>query len=622
MPTKRISSARVLVFLHDITMIPIAWLGAYWLKFNLSIIPSNFLKHALIALPIVLIAQTFASITLGLYRGIWRFSSLPDLLRIFKAVIVGMAIAALSLFILTRLQGVPRSVFPLYAMLLVFLWGGSRFIYRLVKEQTNMISEHTQRVLIVGAGNAGESLARELLKMRNQQFYVAGFVDDRAKTHGQAIHGIRVLGQTSEIAKLVAKYNIQLILIAIPSIRSANMRRIVSYCENAKVPFRTLPTLSDLTSGRVTVNTLRDVSLDDLLGRDPVNIDWQAIGSRITEHTVLVTGGGGSIGAELCRQIAKLNPERLIVIENCEYNLYKLEHDLHQEFPDLHLIVYLQDVTDRNGINTIFAKHQPEFVFHAAAYKHVPLLETQLHAAIHNNLMGSENVARAADQFNTQVFVLISTDKAVRPGNIMGATKRAAEVFCQNFNAQSDTHFITVRFGNVLGSTGSVVPLFKQQLQRGGPLTVTHPDVTRYFMTIKEAAQLILQAAFIGQGGEIFVLDMGESIKINYLAEQMIRLSGKEIGHDIEIQYIGLRPGEKLHEELFLERESLMSTVHEKILKAQHLTMAWSELEEILVRIKEYNHDNQTTSVLKELIKLVPEYRQQVDMNLKKESLV
>jgi FlaA1/EpsC-like NDP-sugar epimerase len=335
-------------------------------------------------------------------------------------------------------------------------------------------------------------------------------------------------------------------------------------------------------SGQVTLNQLREVSIDDLLGREPVALDWQAIESELRGKKVLVTGAGGSIGSELCRQIARLQPALLILLDSGEFNLYSIEMELSKNFSRLRISRCLNDVADRPAIEKVFAEFRPEVVFHAAAYKHVPMLEDQVREAARNNVLGTRIMAEVADSFGCEAFVMISTDKAVNPANVMGTSKRAAEVFCQNLNKRSQTRFVTVRFGNVLGSAGSVVPLFKQQIESGGPVTVTHREITRYFMTIPEACQLILQASVMGDGGEIFVLDMGEPIKIAYLAEQMIRLSGKVPGEDIDIAYTGLRPGEKLYEELFHEKEALESTHHEKILLARHREFDWQRLTEIL----------------------------------------
>jgi len=361
------------------------------------------------------------------------------------------------------------------------------------------------------------------------------------------------------------------VLIAIPSATNAQMQRVVHLCEKAGVDFRTLPKVKDLMSGRVGAQALREVAIEDLLGRDPVSLDWQRIEQAIKGRMVLVSGAGGSIGSELCRQIARLNASALVLVENNEYNLYTIERALKKDHPELLIYACLGDVCDEKAIENIFARFTPDIVFHAAAYKHVPMLERQLREAVHKNVIGTRNLALAADRHGCATFVMVSTDKAVNPANIMGSTKRLAEMLCQFLNQRSATCFITVRFGNVLGSAGSVVPLFQEQIRGGGPVTVTHPEITRYFMTIPEAAQLILQSTAMGKGGEIFVLDMGEPVKIRYLAEQMICLSGGVPDEDIDIVYTGLRPGEKLYEELFYSREQFHATEHEKIMLASSM---------------------------------------------------
>ncbi len=601
---------RWLVFFHDVVMIPIAWGLAYWLRFNLGKIAPSFVEQALHILPIVIPVQAVFYWIFGLYRGIWRFASLPDLIRIVKVVISGVLVTILILFLNAQLVAIPRSIFPLYALLLIAFLGGSRVCYRWLKDHVEIARkrEQAQRVLIVGAGQAGEGIVRDLQRHANKEYHAIGFVDDRRAKRGQEIHGVRVLGRTSDIPALVEQLGIHLIIIAMPSARSAEMRRIVDYCEISGVPFRTLPSIQNLASGSVKIDALRAVSLEDLLGRDTVSLDWDGIRSSVENKVILVSGGGGSIGAELCRQIARLTPRQLVVIEQNEFNLYQLMTELTKTFPELPIAGHLLDVADRVGVNHIMQQQHIDMVFHAAAYKHVPMLENQLRVAVRNNILGTQVLAEAAVANQVNKFVLISTDKAVNPVNIMGATKRAAEIFCQNYGLHTQTQFITVRFGNVLGSAGSVVPLFKQQIEAGGPVTVTHPEITRFFMTIPEATQLILQSAVLGKGGEIFVLDMGEPIKIRYLAEQMILLAGLTPEQDIEIKYTGLRPGEKLYEELFHEAEPLLATTHEKIMQAKYRERDWNDLMHCLTELAQACESNQTDVLQQLLVKLVPEY--------------
>ncbi len=593
------------VFAHDLIVIPLAWLGAYWLRFNLDTIPAEFRKAAFMALPVVIIVQTAMFWSFGLYRGVWRFASVPDLIRIIKVALAGVLLSSLSLFVINRLDAIPRSVPLLYGLLLIMFLGGSRFVFRWFRDYGYLLKG--KRVLIVGAGEAGENLVRDLLR-RHHDFQPVAFVDDKIGNRGKEIQGVRVVGTLNDIPTVVQQYAVELVIIAMPSVKAEIIRRVVKLCEDAQVEYRTLPSVNDLTQGRVLVDALRQVSLEDLLGRDPVTLEWEKITEGIEDKSILVTGGAGSIGSELCRQIAMLKPKILIVVDQNEHQLYELRLAISAAFSDLNCAYFLEDITDRVALQRIFREFSIELVFHAAAYKHVPMLESQIRVAIRNNTIGTQILAEEAVQAGVKKFVLISTDKAVHPANIMGATKRAAEIFCQNFNAHANTAFITVRFGNVLGSAGSVVPLFKRQIEEGGPVTVTHPEITRYFMTIPEASQLILQATVMGQGGEIFVLDMGESIKIVELATQMIKLAGHVPGEDIEIVYTGLRPGEKMFEELFHEREALSATHHPKILQAQHRSEEWDALllkcNELQSGIDGCNDEN----ILSLLLELVPEF--------------
>jgi len=598
---------RAAIFIHDLLMIPIAWFAAYWLRFNLDRIPHEFLGPAISMLPVMLLAQGGMFWYFGLYRGVWRFASLPDLIRIVKAAVAGVSIAAVTIFVLTRLILVPRSVFVLDGILLVLLLGGPRFVYRWIKDR-HLYGQVGKKVLIVGAGRAGEMLVRDLLRDPDRTYQPAAFVDDDAGKRHKDIHGIPVSGTIDEMPTIAADLGVELILIALPSATAAQMRHVVGACESSGVHFRMLPRMQDLVTGQVGIKELREVKLDDLLGREAVSLDWQAITQGTQGKTVLVSGGGGSIGSELCRQIARLSPAQLIIFEQSEFNLYAIELELRREFPALSLQIILGNVTDSIAVSRALETYRPNVIFHAGAYKHVPMLEDQVRAAVMNNVFGTRMLASLADKYGCETFVMISTDKAVNPGNVMGATKRVAEIYCQGLNAHSKTHFITVRFGNVLGSAGSVIPLFQKQIAAGGPITVTHPEITRYFMTIPEAAQLILQASVIGQGGEIFVLDMGEPVKISYLAEQLILLSGKKPGEDIEIVYTGLRPGEKLYEELFHEAEQLVDTGHPKIMLARSRPIDVDDMERIFAELVKACDANAEPQLRQLLRALVPEH--------------
>ena len=599
--------ARTVIFIHDLVMVALAWLGAYWLRFNLSVPPAPELPTALTWLPLVVLVQAVIFRLIGLYRGIWRFASIPDLVRIGKASCLGISIVAAALFVVNRLHGVPRSVIPLYPVLLLLLLAGPRLLYRIWKDRGAALSSG-QRALVVGAGKAGEMLVRDLLRARDARFVPVCFVDDDPRKKGSEIHGVRVKGRSEQIPKLVERLGIEAILLAIPSATDKEMRRIVEICETTGVPFLTLPSVQDMLSDQLAGN-LREVSIEDLLGRAPIRLDRKAVQAHVEGNRLLVTGGGGSIGSELCKQIARFKVAELVVFERCEFNLYLIEQQLRRAFPDLCLTAVLGDVTDRLAVERAIARHRPKVIFHAAAYKHVPLLQHQVRQAVRNNLVGTRIVAEAAMAAGVEEFVLISTDKAVRPTNVMGATKRAAEMLVQSLNGVGSTRFITVRFGNVLDSAGSVVPLFREQIRAGGPLTVTHPEVTRYFMTIPEACQLIMQAAAVGRGGEIFVLDMGEPIKISYLAEQMIRLSGKRPGEDIRIEYIGLRPGEKLTEELFLEDERPMPTAHSKLQLAKPIALDHRVVRRRVAELAEACRLSEEPAILRKLAALVPEFQ-------------
>jgi FlaA1/EpsC-like NDP-sugar epimerase len=601
--------SRTAALSHDLLAIPLAWFAAYWLRFNLETIPPAFFQTALNILPVIVAVQGVVFIIFGLYRGVWRFASIPDLVRIVKAVFFGVLASLALIFLLTRMQHVPRSVIPLYSLLLFSILAGNRLIYRWLKDYPTH-KYGGKRVLIVGAGEAAELLVRDMLRHRDKHFVPVAFVDDGQNKIGRELHGIRVVGNTGEIPVLVQKLKIDLVLIAIPSLTSEKMRRIVEMCERSNIPFRTLPKFEDLVSGQVSTTALREVSIEDLLGREKVELDWNLIHSGLSGKTVMVSGGGGSIGSELCRQIANLAPASLIIFERSEFNLYRIVKDLGNSFPQMQPIGVLGDVCDRQAVENTLKKYSPNIIFHAAAYKQVPILQNHPREAVRNNVFGTIVLSEAADRYDCEKFVFISTDKAVNPTNILGYSKRLAELYCQSMDQTSKTRFISVRFGNVLGSDGSVVQLFREQISQGGPVTITHPEITRYFMTIREACQLILQVAVIDGQGDVFVLDMGEPVKISYLAEQMILLSGREPGVDIDIKYIGLRPGEKLHEELFYSNEIDEKTANEKILRARHNSVRIDKLNETINLLKdgvEDYDDDKIQLILAEAVPLIAE---------------
>lgn len=514
----------------------------------------------LVAVPV----QSLAFYWFGLYRGIWRFASMPDLVRITKAVAVGTAIVLFIVFLYNRLELFPRSAIILYPMLLVAGLGTPRLFYRWFKDRRiGRTRTQLKRTLIVGGGRAGELLVRDVVS--RGVYLPLGIVDDDPKKIGGDIQGIRIYGNTRKLDQLIPEFNIDCVLIAIPSASHELLRRVSEACIAQKVECRTLKNLTEINDQKDKALKLRDIQIEDLLDRDPVELNLTDVTELLTDRVVLVSGAGGSIGSELCRQIIRFNPRELILVEVSELNLFNVKQSLCALNLDVSVSYYLADVKNRKRMSGIFEGHRPDVVFHAAAYKHVTLVEENPAEGVANNVHGTRVIADLSVALGVERFVLVSTDKAVNPTNIMGITKRAAEIYCQSLNSQSDTKFMTTRFGNVLGSGGSVVPLFRSQIAEGGPVTVTHPEVTRYFMTISEATQLILQAAALGDGGEIFVLDMGKPLLIRHLAEQMIRLAGLEPGRDIEIRYTGLRSGEKLHESLFHEFENAIGTKHPKI---------------------------------------------------------
>ena len=557
-------ASRWQVILFDALMVVVAWFLSYWIYFNLGTIPQKYFNHAVTMLPLVVLCHSAMSIGFAVPRGAWRFTSTHDIYPIVMSVCGGIAVSGFVGFLLTRLEFIPRVLFLVYGVLLIGLLSSCRLLYR---------SYHTpslqggagKRVLIIGGGVAGNMLVIDLKNSTPLLYKAVGILDDNPRLKGSHIQGIRVLGTCSSLPQLTQGLHIEQVLIAMPSATTEEMSRIVDYCLDAEISYLTLPKVQEILDGTARSRDLRPVALDDLLGRNPISLDIDLISSSLRNKNVLITGAGGSIGSELCRQVIQLGPASLILLEQNEFNLYTIAQEIESMQCDIPLHARLGDVCDEPGIRLVFAQYEPDIVFHAAAYKHVPSLQGQVREAVRNNLVGTEVMARISCESGCKQFVLISTDKAVNPTSIMGATKRMAEILVQALNVDSEVAFITVRFGNVLGSAGSVVPLFKKQIEAGGPVTVTHPDVTRYFMTIAEACQLIMQASAIGQGSEIFVLDMGSPVSIDFLARQYIRMAGSVPGRDIEIVYTGLRPGEKLAEELFHDDEKLSETVHHQI---------------------------------------------------------
>ena len=592
---------KALVFFHDLAASCAAWFLVVFVRFNFEIPPSETYNTIVSALPVVLLAQSSMNVSFGLYKGIWRFASLQDILNIIKSAIFGIAIISVILFITNRLEFIPRTTIILYPLFLIGFLTTPRFAYRIFKDKSLRLSRSASiRTLIVGAGMAGESIARDML--REAYYNPIGFIDDDANLRGSVIHGVPIIGGVLNIPHLVKEFDIQLIIIAIPTASASQMRVIIEQCSLTTVRFLTLPKLNDIVEGSVDLGLMREVSIDDLLGREQIGLDWAQMEAFLSKKRILVTGGGGSIGKELCRQLLKINLSSLTIIDQSELGLHELKHDL-SSHSNAEVNFVLGDVCDETLLENLFKIRHFDVVFHAAAYKHVPMLQNQARVAVSNNVLGTESIARISSEHGVSNFVLISTDKAVKPTNIMGASKRFAELIVQSLNTKSETRFMVVRFGNVLNSTGSVVPLFEKQIAKGGPVTVTHPEATRYFMSIPEACQLIMEASSVGVGGEVFVLDMGEPVRITFLAEQMIKLSGRSV----DMIFTGLREGEKLEEELFFDFEQLQETKNEKLFLANVESLSWNVVSDKLTEVRSAANDfdeEKIVGILKEIAQL------------------
>ena len=613
----------------------LAHVGFFWLSLFLSFVVLNSMQVGPWFGPLFwntfLILCAIKLVIYGIFRqyqGWWRYVSVSDLFSIIKATHICLVLEIVGYYLLMwafNPNGMTVDKAPLIAQLdvavLVADWVatictvcGSRLLIRLYFEENQQVDTgRLTRILIVGAGNAGETLLREIRRMNVLKYEVVGFIDDNPRKRGIRIHGVEVIGNTSGIRKIAKEKSIDELVIAMPSANRKELRHVIAQCEGANLKFSTVPDLVSIASGKVAVSQMRDVDIKDLLGRDPVTLDIEKISTFLNNKVVMVTGAGGSIGSEMCRQICNFGPKKLLLVEQAENPLFHIEGELRKNYPSVIMVPVICDISEQARVEQVFREHKPEVVIHAAAHKHVPLMEANPGEAFKNNVAGSRNVAFAADKFNAKNFVMISTDKAVNPTSIMGSSKRFAEMVIQCLNTHSKTDFITVRFGNVLGSNGSVVPIFKKQIEEGGPVTVTHPDMQRYFMTIPEASQLVLQAATMGKGGEVFLLDMGEPVKIADLAREIITLSGFRPDEDIEIKYTGMRPGEKLFEELSIAGEDMKPTPHPKIAVWQNIPADETELheaiQELLSIANSADHD-QIVSVIK---RIIPEYVGDVD---------
>lgn len=601
---------KVLLIVLDIIFINLSSFLALWLRFNMKIsdIELWYVDSIVSAALVNTVGTVLIFAVLKLYSSLWRFASIKELVYVIEGCIASILLNIFFYFF--TYKSIFRSYFLLYGASLFLLTCVSRFSYRLVRllYRSNIHGRHVRNTMIIGAGEACNVVMKELELSTELDARICCVIDDDVKKQGTYIHGVKVVGGRDKILEYAERYAINEIIVAIPSASKVEQRKILAICQQVQgCELKILPGVYQLVNGEVSVSKLRNVEIEDLLGRDPIQITTEKIGRYVSDKVVLVTGGGGSIGSELCRQIAANGVRQLIIFDIYENNAYDIQQELKRTYPNLDLVVLIGSVRNGRKVNSVFEKYRPDIVYHAAAHKHVPLMEDSPNEAIKNNVFGTYKVALAADRYKTSKFVLISTDKAVNPTNIMGASKRMCEMIIQVFNNRSKTEYVAVRFGNVLGSNGSVIPLFRKQIEEGGPVTVTHPDIIRYFMTIPEAVSLVLQAGASAKGGEIFVLDMGKPVKIADLARNMIRLSGLKEGVDIEIKYTGLRPGEKLYEELLMEEEGLKGTENELIHIGRPLEF---QEEEFLKDLEElYQEAYAETDQMKRIVKkIVPTY--------------
>ena len=594
----------ILIVIDAISVI-LALYGSLVLRFN-GLIEKQYLHHAN-ALVIIVVALSVIIFSLNrLYHSLWQFASVIELKNILIATLLS-SFVNIALFEVTG-NKLPRSCYIIYFLLLTMFVGGSRFSYRLIrlmkKDFPTKEKRELEKVMIVGAGEAGEKIYREIYTSQNIYKEVVCFIDDDKTKIGRRIHDVLIYGGRHDIQEACDKYKIDEILVAMPSIDQKEMAEILNICKDTKCKIKKLPGIYQMVNGDVHLSDFKEVEVQDLLGREPIEVNLSEIMDYVTDQVVMVTGGGGSIGSELCRQIAAAKPKQLIIVDIYENNAYDIQLELKHDYPQLNLETMIASVRNTDKVNDLFKKYHPDIVYHAAAHKHVPLMEDSPNEAVKNNVFGTLNVARACDQYKTKRMILISTDKAVNPTNVMGATKRMCEMIVQTINKQSQTEFVAVRFGNVLGSNGSVIPLFKKQIKAGGPVTVTHPDIIRYFMTIPEAVSLVLQAGAYAKGGEIFILDMGKPVKIADMARNLIKLSGYEPDIDIKIEYTGLRPGEKLYEELLMKEEGLQDTPNKLIHIGKPIELDEDSLFDRLDHLKDeaYKETNDIRTLIKEIV--------------------
>lgn len=615
---------RKLIFiLADTICISFSLIAAIWLKFD-KLEPQH-IHYLLFIIPMLVPVGLACFWSLGLYNRTLRFTSLPDMVAVFTAVTGYSMLKFISIFFLEAFPSL-SAVFVIDWMLNLILIGSLRIAPRVLLNIVEMspfrcwlfnrTNERAKRVLIVGAGQGGESILREIKRNINLPIDVVGLIDDDPKKKDQIIHGVKVLGATESLAEIARKFSADEIIIAIPSASGAELRRIVKLCQNTNVRFKTLPGLQDIIGGKLVSLQLRDIAIEDLLRRPPSEINLAEIAAYVTNKTVLVTGAGGSIGSEICRQILPFQPEKLLLLGHGENSIFKTHQELlgSAKLGNTVLIPIITDIQDREKIGHLFQAHRPEIVFHAAAHKHVPLMELNPEEAVKNNVLGTRNLVDASHNAGVERFVMISTDKAVNPTSVMGASKRVAEMILKCYARRSPTRFVAVRFGNVLGSRGSVIPMFKEQIERGGPITITHPKMIRYFMTIPEASKLVIQAGAYGKGGEVFILDMGEPVRIVDLAEDLIRLAGLEVGRDIEIKFTGIRPGEKLYEELLTASEGITATRNSKIFIAKPEEVDEQALMALVEKLEVAARVGKPRNIIRGFQEIVPSFAPNRDM--------
>jgi FlaA1/EpsC-like NDP-sugar epimerase len=624
---KRFHRNHFLQVVFDIIVMNAAWFGSLVLRFD-GKIPRTYINHAWKIAIVVTAIRLGVFFIFRLYQSLWSYSSVPEFFLVGKAVTVStliiwaLALSAQSLQMLPF--PTPKAIGIIDWLLNILGLGGWRFAIRFRREwvisRSNAKNAVKKRLLIIGAGEAGSIIIREIFKELPSNYLTVGFVDDDPCKQGHSLHGIPILGTRKDIPRLIQQYDIEEIIIALPSASRQDIREILAMCQQARAHILMVPPVTEIIRGAVSVKQLRDVQIEDLLGREPVRIDLAGIAQYLNKERILITGAGGSIGSEICRQIARFEPEVLLLLGRGENSIFEIHQELIASFPQLNKIPIIADIRDHAKLTQVFETYRPTVVFHAAAHKHVPLMESSPDEAVKNNVFGTKNLAELADKYQCKRFVLISTDKAVNPSSVMGATKRAAELIIQDLSTRSRTKFMAVRFGNVLGSRGSVIPFFRNQIARGGPITVTHPEITRYFMTIPEAAQLVIQAGALGQGGEIFILDMGEPIKIADLARELIRLSGFVPEKDIKIEFTGLRPGEKMYEELMTSEEGLRTTRHERIFTTQVQGIEHNLLTERLDKLWSLSNSDRVV-ILTQLGQIALEYKPWKDEQMKEDQI-